>query len=111
MDECGNLMNLSERPNSLELASNVLKERRRYILIKVTKDDDCEGFKYESMLKNHERWHPILADQLWKLSNPQDRKESTAKKTQPKEVVVIPPSKNKSPFGAKRNSRVTYKAF
>ncbi|XP_067911613.1 uncharacterized protein C22orf15-like [Heterodontus francisci] len=114
IDESGNLMNLSVQQNSLQFASDILKERRRYILIKVTKQDDSETIKYESMLKNIENCHPVLADQLRKLSNPKakDRKEPILRKSRStKEVTLTTPSKNKSAFGIKKNPSFTHKAF
>ncbi|XP_078408972.1 uncharacterized protein c8h22orf15 [Cetorhinus maximus] len=106
-------MNLSVHQNSLQLASNILKERRRYVLIKVTKQDDSETMKYESMLKNIERSHPGLAGQLQKLSNPKakdkDRKEPILKKSRSKEGILTTPSKNKSAFGIKKNSSFIHK--
>ncbi|XP_078063938.1 uncharacterized protein LOC144489987 isoform X2 [Mustelus asterias] len=61
IDESGNLMNLSAQQNSFQFASNILKERKKYILIKVTKQDDSETIKYESLLKNIDLSHPALA--------------------------------------------------
>ncbi|XP_078063941.1 uncharacterized protein LOC144489987 isoform X5 [Mustelus asterias] len=80
IDESGNLMNLSAQQNSFQFASNILKERKKYILIKVTK-------------------------QLQKLSNPKakDKKEPILKKCRSKEGLLNTPSKNKSAIGFKRN--------
>lgn len=38
MDACGRLMNLQERQDSMELASSVLVERQRYILLRVCRE-------------------------------------------------------------------------
>ncbi|XP_078063940.1 uncharacterized protein C22orf15-like isoform X4 [Mustelus asterias] len=105
IDESGNLMNLSAQQNSFQFASNILKERKKYILIKVTKQDDSETIKYESLLKNIDLSHPALAEQLQKLSNPKakDKKEPILKKCRSKEGLLNTPSKNKSAIGFKRN--------
>ncbi|GCB80648.1 hypothetical protein scyTo_0017270 [Scyliorhinus torazame] len=115
IDESGNLMNLSAHQNSLQLASNILKERGKYILIKVTKQDDSETIKYESMLKNIEHSHPALAGQLQKLSNPKvkdkekDKKEPILRKSRSKDGILNTPSKNKSAIAIKRSASFTQK--
>ncbi|XP_055511615.1 uncharacterized protein C22orf15-like [Leucoraja erinacea] len=112
VDEAGHLMNLSVQQNSLEQASNILMPRRRYILIRVLKQDDPETVKYEAMLDNIERLHPVVADHLRKLSNPKTKeKEATVKKHRAtKEVILSPSAKNKSAFRAK-NTTNTQRRF
>ncbi|XP_025893236.1 uncharacterized protein C22orf15 homolog [Nothoprocta perdicaria] len=77
LDESGALMNLSKAENSAsELASKYLRERQRYILIKVTRKEDTESTCYESLLENLGKHYPELAALLQKLSaSPQLREQ------------------------------------
>ncbi|XP_048467249.1 uncharacterized protein C22orf15 isoform X1 [Rhincodon typus] len=114
IDESGNLMNLSLQQNSLQCVNNILKERGKYILIKVIKQDDSDTIIYESMLKNIEHCHPAVAEQLRKLSNPKakDKKEQAPKKSRfTKEVIPNTPFKSKSAFGIKKNPSFTQKTL
>ncbi|XP_069789745.1 uncharacterized protein C22orf15-like isoform X2 [Narcine bancroftii] len=106
MDETGNLMRLSEQQTSLEQASSILTARRTYILIKVTKQGDSESVKYEAVLDKIEHLHPVVADQLRMLSNPKAKEKETAvrKHRSTKEVILTPPSKNKSPIRPKNTN-------
>nr|XP_014340522.1 PREDICTED: uncharacterized protein C22orf15 homolog [Latimeria chalumnae] len=114
IDESGNLMHLSEVENSSEFASNYLKERQCYILIKVIKGDGCEPHRYESLLQNLGRCHPELADRLQKLSKLQvkDRKSSMNRKGRhSKEPSILPSStKPKNGTSSKKSSTMLNKA-
>ncbi|XP_009584497.1 PREDICTED: uncharacterized protein C22orf15 homolog [Fulmarus glacialis] len=68
LDETGTLMNLSKVENpASEFASKYLRERERYILIRVVRESS-EATCYESLLENLGKHYPDLADQLQKLS-------------------------------------------
>ncbi|XP_041079754.1 uncharacterized protein C22orf15-like isoform X1 [Polyodon spathula] len=114
LDESGALVNLSERENSPDFASSFLKERHRYILLKVIRGDGGEGNKYESLLLNLGKCHPDLADVLQKLSNPQrdrERKNCVSRKgRQHKDPPSTHPhTKNKTPSTSKKNSNINHR--
>ncbi|XP_018421403.1 PREDICTED: uncharacterized protein C22orf15 homolog [Nanorana parkeri] len=73
LDESGTLINLSDLEGSQEVATNHLKERQCYILVKIIRGDGTEPARYESMLENLAKRHPELAERLQKLSNPHVR--------------------------------------
>ncbi|XP_030621114.1 uncharacterized protein C22orf15 [Chanos chanos] len=83
MDKTGELVNLSEKEQSVHLASTLLKERQIYILIRVSRSNSTDGHKYYPLLSDLGRSHPELAEVLRKLSNPikeRDRKGAHLKK-------------------------------
>ncbi|KAM5193300.1 uncharacterized protein C22orf15 homolog [Mantella aurantiaca] len=96
LDESGTLLNLSELEGSQEVATNHLKERQCYILVKIIREG-TEPVRYESMLDNLWKRHPELAERLQKLSNPQARdklRNSVGKKSRPsKETPFTTPTK------------------
>ncbi|XP_043571261.1 uncharacterized protein C22orf15 [Chiloscyllium plagiosum] len=113
-DESGNLMNLSLQQNSQKFVNDILKERERYILIKVIKQVDSETIIYESMLKNIECCYPAVAEQLHKLSNPKakEKKEPILKKSRStKEGIPNTTFKTKSALGIKKSSSFTQKTL
>ncbi|XP_025971815.2 uncharacterized protein C22orf15 homolog [Dromaius novaehollandiae] len=75
LDESGALMNLSKVENpASEFATKYLRERQRYILIRVIREESTEATCYESLLENLGKHYPDLTDLLQKLSaNPQLR--------------------------------------
>ncbi|KAG8580904.1 hypothetical protein GDO81_007471 [Engystomops pustulosus] len=70
LDESGNLINLSDVEGSQDIATNYLKERQSYILVKIIRSEGSEQARYESLLENLWKRHPELAERLQKLSNP-----------------------------------------
>ncbi|XP_009462010.1 PREDICTED: uncharacterized protein C22orf15 homolog [Nipponia nippon] len=69
LDETGTLMNLSKVENpASEFASKYLRERERYILIRIIRGESSEATCYESLLENLGKHHPDLADRLQQLS-------------------------------------------
>ncbi|KAM4709213.1 uncharacterized protein C22orf15 homolog [Discoglossus pictus] len=100
LDESGNLINLCDLEGSQDNAINYLKERQRYILVRINKGDGSEPARYESMLDNLGKRHPELAERLQKLSHPNIREKgrlSVHKKARPpKEVPLPPPTKIRS---------------
>ncbi|XP_068098882.1 uncharacterized protein C22orf15 homolog isoform X1 [Hyperolius riggenbachi] len=100
LDESGNLINLTDLEGSHDIATNYLKERQCYILVKIIREG-TEPARYESMLENLWKRHPELAERLQKLSNPNVRdkgRSSVAKK--PKAVKETPFSSPTKPRGA-----------
>ncbi|KAM9330850.1 uncharacterized protein C22orf15 homolog [Gastrophryne carolinensis] len=75
LDESGNLVNLCELEGSQDVATNYLKERQCYILVKIIRGDGSEPARYESLLENLWKCHPELAERLQKLSNPHVREK------------------------------------
>ncbi|XP_077317720.1 uncharacterized protein C22orf15 homolog [Lithobates pipiens] len=73
LDESGMLINLNDLEGSQEVATNHLKERQCYILVKIIRGEGAEQARYESMLENLWKRHPELAERLQKLSNPNVR--------------------------------------
>ncbi|KAJ8379528.1 hypothetical protein SKAU_G00003060 [Synaphobranchus kaupii] len=73
VDKTGELVNLSDREQSVERANCLLRDRHTYILIQVTRGDGNEGHKYEPLLRDLGKNYPDLADLLKKLSNPKER--------------------------------------
>ncbi|KAG8455883.1 hypothetical protein GDO86_001903 [Hymenochirus boettgeri] len=73
MDDSGNLINLSDLDGSPENATNHLRERHCYILVKINRGDGSEPVQYESMLENLSKSYPELAERLQKLSHPHTR--------------------------------------
>nr|XP_055023993.1 uncharacterized protein CXorf65 homolog [Misgurnus anguillicaudatus] len=67
MDRDGKLMNLTERVQSIDLVSSVLKERETYIPVRVSREG-TEGPKYSAVF-DYGTSHPELAEVLRKLSN------------------------------------------
>ncbi|CAI9554530.1 unnamed protein product, partial [Staurois parvus] len=61
LDESGTLINLSDLEGSQEVATNHLKERQCYILVKIIREG-AEQARYESMLENLSKRHPELAE-------------------------------------------------
>ncbi|XP_035196859.1 uncharacterized protein C22orf15 homolog [Oxyura jamaicensis] len=90
VDEAGALMNLSKVENpASEFASKYLRERQRYILVRVVREQSTEATCIESLLQNLGKHHPDLADRLQKLSantpmREQWRKGSLQRRAQPK---------------------------
>ncbi|KAJ7994076.1 hypothetical protein DPEC_G00262180 [Dallia pectoralis] len=84
IDRTGELMHLSDKEQSMEWASNLMKERHSYVLIRICRGDDgTEGPKYVPLLNNLVRSDPELAEILKKLSNPckeWDRKGGPSRK-------------------------------
>ncbi|XP_056586039.1 uncharacterized protein CXorf65 homolog [Triplophysa dalaica] len=81
MDRDGKLMNLTERAQSTDLVSSVLKERETYIPVCVTRVGS-EGPKYSAIFE-YRTCHPELAEVLRKLSNPskeRDKRGGASKK-------------------------------
>ncbi|XP_073485291.1 uncharacterized protein C22orf15 homolog isoform X3 [Aquarana catesbeiana] len=76
LDESGTLINLNDLEGSQEVATNHLKERQCYILVKIIRGEGAEHARYESMLENLWKRHPELAERLQKLSNPNVRDKS-----------------------------------
>ncbi|XP_053557940.1 uncharacterized protein C22orf15 homolog [Bombina bombina] len=97
LDELGNLVNLSDLEGSQDNATNYLKERHRYILVRIIRGEGSETARYESMLDNLGKRHPDLAERLQKLSHPHLREKwrnTTQKKVrQPKETFFPSPTK------------------
>ncbi|XP_056387575.1 uncharacterized protein C22orf15 homolog [Hyla sarda] len=97
LDESGNLINLSDLEGSQDIASNYLKERQSYVLVKIIRGEGSEQARYESLLENLWKHHPELAERLQKLSNPHVRdkwRNSVQKKTRtPKETPFSSPTK------------------
>ncbi|XP_073415305.1 uncharacterized protein C22orf15 homolog isoform X1 [Dendrobates tinctorius] len=73
LDESGNLINLSDFEGSQDNATNYLKERQTYILVKIIRGEGSEPARYESLLENLWKRYPELAERLQKLSNPHAR--------------------------------------
>ncbi|XP_077136964.1 uncharacterized protein C22orf15 homolog isoform X1 [Ranitomeya variabilis] len=73
LDESGNLVNLSDFEGSQDNATNYLKERQTYVLVKIIRGEGSEPARYESLLENLWKRHPELAERLQKLSNPHVR--------------------------------------
>nr|XP_047919958.1 uncharacterized protein C22orf15 homolog isoform X2 [Anser cygnoides] len=62
VDEAGALMNLNKVENpASEFASKYLRERQRYILVRVTREQSTEATCYEPLLENLGKHHPDLA--------------------------------------------------
>ncbi|KAE8634639.1 hypothetical protein XENTR_v10002375 [Xenopus tropicalis] len=61
LDESGNLVNLSDLEGSQDIATNYLKERHCYVLVKIIRGGGSEPVRYESMLENLGKRHPELA--------------------------------------------------
>ncbi|XP_057213239.1 uncharacterized protein CXorf65 homolog isoform X2 [Triplophysa rosa] len=79
MDRDGKLMNLTERAQSTDLVSSVLKERETYIPVRVSR---AEGPKYSAIFE-YGTCHPELAEVLRKLLNPskeRDKRGGASKK-------------------------------
>ncbi|XP_044145731.1 uncharacterized protein C22orf15 homolog [Bufo gargarizans] len=97
LDETGNLINLSDLEGSQDIATNYLKERQSYILVKIIRGEGSEVARYESLLQNLWKRHPELAERLQKLSNPHVRdkwRNSVPKKVRtPKETPFSSPTK------------------
>ncbi|XP_063769050.1 uncharacterized protein C22orf15 homolog isoform X1 [Pseudophryne corroboree] len=100
LDESGNLVNLSDLEGSQDIATNYLKERQCYVLVKIIRSDGSEPARYESMLENLWKRHPELAERLQKLSNPHIRdkwRNPILKKSRSsKETPFTSPSKIKA---------------
>uniref|UniRef100_A0A8C5PIS3 Chromosome 22 open reading frame 15 n=1 Tax=Leptobrachium leishanense TaxID=445787 RepID=A0A8C5PIS3_9ANUR len=100
LDELGNLVNLSDLEGSQEIATNYLRERQCYVLVKVIRDGS-DPAQYESLLENLWKRYPELAERLQKLSNPhlKDKwRNSNHKKVRPtKEATFTSPSKSRMP--------------
>ncbi|KAM4050332.1 uncharacterized protein C22orf15 homolog isoform 2-T2 [Anomaloglossus baeobatrachus] len=64
LDESGNLINLSEFEGSQDNATNYLKERQTYVLVKIIRGEGSEPARYESLLENLWKCHPELAEPL-----------------------------------------------
>nr|XP_029492755.1 uncharacterized protein C22orf15-like isoform X2 [Oncorhynchus nerka] len=83
MDRTGELVNLSDKEESMEQASSLMKKRHSYVLIRICKGDGTEGQKYVPLLNDLDKSHPELAEVLKKLSNPckeRDRKAVPSRK-------------------------------
>ncbi|XP_029427062.1 uncharacterized protein C22orf15 homolog [Rhinatrema bivittatum] len=100
LDESGTLLNLSEMEGSSESASNYMHERQHYVLLKVIRGDGSEPIHYQSLLENLGQSHPVLAERLQKLSNPQLKEKartSVQKKLRPpKESPNTTPTKSRT---------------
>ncbi|XP_030074908.1 uncharacterized protein C22orf15 homolog isoform X2 [Microcaecilia unicolor] len=98
LDESGALLNLSEMERSSESARNYVQERQQYILLKIIRGDGSEPIRYQSLLEKLEQSHPLLAERLEKLSNPQLKEKartSMQKKLRPlKESPSTTPTKS-----------------
>ncbi|XP_059193409.1 uncharacterized protein C22orf15 [Centropristis striata] len=75
MDSSGRLMNLEGKQHSVALASSVLVERQCYVLLRVCRNKDNGGLKYESLLNNISQSHPELTELLENLSNPEKERD------------------------------------
>ncbi|XP_055775371.1 uncharacterized protein C22orf15-like isoform X1 [Salvelinus fontinalis] len=83
MDRTGELVNLSDKEESMEQASSLMKKRHSYVLIRICKGDRTEGQKYVPLLNDLDKSHPELVEVLKKLSNPckeRDRKGGPSRK-------------------------------
>ncbi|XP_069601514.1 uncharacterized protein C22orf15 homolog [Ranitomeya imitator] len=100
LDESGNLINLSDFEGSQDNATNYLKERQTYVLVKIIRGEGSEPARYESLLENLWKRHPELAERLQKLSNPHVRdkwRNSVHKKIRTsKETPFSSPSKTRA---------------
>ncbi|KAM4809246.1 uncharacterized protein C22orf15 homolog [Rhinophrynus dorsalis] len=100
LDESGNLINLSDMEGSQDLATNYLRERQCYVLVRIIRGDGSEPARYESMLDNLSKRHPELAERLQKLSRPHFREKmrnSVSKKGRPAKETPLPtPSKSRT---------------
>ncbi|KAM9547085.1 uncharacterized protein CXorf65 homolog isoform 2-T2 [Salvelinus alpinus] len=82
MDRTGELVNLSDKEESMEQASSLMKKRHSYVLIRIC-SDRTEGQKYVPLLNDLDKSHPELVEVLKKLSNPckeRDRKGGPSRK-------------------------------
>ncbi|XP_019908028.2 uncharacterized protein C22orf15 isoform X2 [Esox lucius] len=70
MDRTGELIQLSDKEQSMERASSLMKERNSYILIRICRGNGTDGPKYVPLLNNLGKSNPELAEILKKLSNP-----------------------------------------
>ncbi|KAM8960717.1 uncharacterized protein C22orf15 homolog [Pelodytes ibericus] len=99
LDESGNLVNLSDLEGSQDTATNYLRERQCYVLVKIIRGDGAEPARYESMLENLWKRYPELAERLQKLSHPHLKEKwrgSIQKKARPfKEAPVSSPTKGR----------------
>ncbi|KAM6119935.1 uncharacterized protein C22orf15 homolog [Phoenicopterus ruber ruber] len=74
LDETGTLMNLSKVENpASEFASKYLRERERYILIRVIRGESSEATCYESLLENLGKHYPNLAGKSQAPTSPPQR--------------------------------------
>ncbi|KAM3940141.1 uncharacterized protein C22orf15 homolog [Leptodactylus fuscus] len=100
LDESGNLINLSDLEGCQDTATNYLKERQSYVLVKIIRNEGSEPARYESLLENLSKRHPELAERLQKLSNPHIRdksRNSVQKKVRtPKETPFSSPTKTRA---------------
>ncbi|XP_069817230.1 uncharacterized protein C22orf15 homolog [Dendropsophus ebraccatus] len=108
LDESGNLINLSDLEGSQDIATNYLKERQSYVLVKIIRGEGSEQARYESLLENLWKRHPELAERLQKLSNPHVREKwrnSVSKKVRtPKETPFSSPTKTRAASQQKSKS-------
>ncbi|XP_075071951.1 uncharacterized protein C22orf15 homolog [Mixophyes fleayi] len=109
LDESGNLINLCDLEGSQDIATNYLKERQCYVLVKIIRSDGSEPARYESMLENLGKRHPELAERLQKLSNPhvRDKWRNTVHKKSKgsKEIPFTSPTKTRAT--SQQKSRLT----
>ncbi|XP_051509744.1 uncharacterized protein C22orf15-like [Myxocyprinus asiaticus] len=83
MDMMGELVNLTEKAQSTDLISSLLKERESYIPLRVSRGEGTEGPKYSAVYGDFGTSYPELAEVLGKLSNPskdQDKRGGASKK-------------------------------
>ncbi|KAE8634640.1 hypothetical protein XENTR_v10002375 [Xenopus tropicalis] len=107
LDESGNLVNLSDLEGSQDIATNYLKERHCYVLVKIIRGGGSEPVRYESMLENLGKRHPELAERLQKLSRPNMRgRNSVIKKSRPIKET-IPSTSTKSRTVSQQKSRLS----
>ncbi|XP_051951077.1 uncharacterized protein C22orf15-like [Xyrauchen texanus] len=83
MDRMGELVNLTEKGQSTDLISSLLKERESYIPLRVSRGEGIEGPKYSAVYGDFGKSYPELVEVLRKLSNPskdRDKKGGASKK-------------------------------
>ncbi|KAJ8414722.1 hypothetical protein AAFF_G00022450 [Aldrovandia affinis] len=110
VDKTGELANLTDREQSVERASCLLRDRQIYILIRVIRGDGIEGHKYEPLLRDLGKNHPELAELLRKLSNPQrerDRRSLSRKGWQQRDANTNHTSRSKRAATPKKSSGAT----
>ncbi|OCU01853.1 uncharacterized protein C22orf15 [Xenopus laevis] len=107
LDESGNLVNLSDLEGSQDIASNYMRERQCYVLVKIIRGDGSEPVRYESMLENLWKRHPELAERLQKLSRPNMRGRNTVIKKSRPPKETIPSTSTKSRAVSQQKSRLS----
>ncbi|KAG9354653.1 hypothetical protein JZ751_001366 [Albula glossodonta] len=109
VDKTGDLVNLSEREQSVERANCLLRDRHSYILIRVIRGDGMEGHKYEPLLKDLGKNYPELAEILKKLSNPhreRDKRSYSRRGWPQRDAPVNHTSRSKRAATPKKNSAI-----